>query len=111
AVRLLTQPAAFVGHVSIQGNLSTPPSREQLIGATSLALGSPFRPEDVARAEQSLNRLLQNNGFYEHHLRVETEDQPDLQQRDVRFVVDLGPRAKYAPPNVTGQTVLSNDVI
>jgi outer membrane protein insertion porin family len=110
-VRLSTKPAAFVGHVSIRGRLSAPPSREQLFGATSLALGTSFRQEDVTRAEQNLNRLLQNNGFYEHHLRVETEDQPDLQQRDIRFVVDLGPRAKYAPPTITGQTVLSSEVI
>ena len=110
-VRFITKPAAFVGHVSIQGKLTTPPSREQLLGATSLGLGTPFRQDDVARAEETLNRLLQNNGFYEHHLRVETEDQPDLQQRDIRFVVDLGPRAKYAAPTVTGQPVLSSDVI
>jgi len=110
-VRLITQPAWFVGNVSIQGKVSGSPDRQQLVNATRLALGAPFRQEDIARAEESVHRLLQNNGFYEHQLRVETEDQADLEQRDVRFVVDLGPRAKYAQPKFSGQTVLSDDTL
>jgi outer membrane protein insertion porin family len=111
AVRLITQPAWFVGDISIRGKLSDPPDREQLSSAAGLQLGLPFRQEDIARAEENLHRLLRNNGFYEHELRVETEDQPDIEQRDVRFIVHLGPRAKYAPPNVSGETVLSADTI
>ena len=110
-VVLITQPAWFVGKISIQGKLSNPPDREQLVNATRLSLGTPFRPEDLATAEDSVHRLLRNNGFYEHQLRVETEDNPDLEQRDVRFVIDLGPRAKYAQPRFTGQTVLSDDTL
>lgn len=110
-VRLLTQPVWFVGNVSVRGKLSNPPDREQLASTTSLNLGTDLRPEDINRAQQNLHRLLRNNGFYGHQVRVETQDQPDIQQRDVRFIVDLGPRARYAPPTIEGETVLSEDTI
>ena len=110
-VRLLTKPAWFVGNISIQGKLSNPPDREQVVNATRLNLGVLFSQQDLVRAEDSVHRLLRNEGFYEHRLEVKTEDQPDLEQRDVSFVIDLGPRAKYAQPRFTGQTVLSDDTL
>ncbi|MCU1338149.1 MAG: surface antigen [Bryobacterales bacterium] len=110
-VTLITKPVWFVGNVSIEGKVSAPPGRETLIGAASLSLGMPLRQEDIARAEQNLHRLLENNGLFEHQLRVETEDEPDIQQRDIRFVVDLGPRAKYAPPKISGEALLPEDTI
>jgi outer membrane protein assembly factor BamA len=111
ALRLITRPAWFVGNVSIKGKISSPPAREQLLSAAGLTLGATFRQDDISQAEENLHRLLRNNGFYEHEVHVETEDQPDLEQRDVRFVVDLGPRAKYGPPRFLGQTVLSDDTL
>jgi outer membrane protein insertion porin family len=110
-ITLITKPAWFVGNISIKGRLSNPPDREQIVNATRLTLGVPFRQEDLAQAEDSVHRLLRNNGFFEHRLQVETEDEPDLEQRDVRFVIDLGPRAKYTQPRFTGETLLSDDTL
>jgi len=110
-ITLITKPAWFVGNISIKGRLSNPPDQEQIVNATRLTLGVPFRQEDLAQAEDSVHRLLRNNGFFEHRLQVETEDEPDLEQRDVRFVIDLGPRAKYTQPRFTGETVLSDDTL
>jgi len=111
AVCVITEPVWFVGDVSVKGKVSAPPEREQYIGVAGLHLGAPLRSEDLDRAEQNLHRLLQNNGFYEHKLRVETVDRPEIQQRDIRFVVDLGPRAKYTIPEITGEALLPADTI
>lgn len=111
AVRVITKLVWFAGDVSVKGKVKAPPEREQYIEVAGLSLGTPLRTEDIDRAQQNLDRLLQNNGFYEHKLRVETTDQPEIQQRDVRFIVDLGPRAKYTVPEITGEALLPDDTI
>jgi hypothetical protein len=58
-------------------------NREELTDVTRLNLGTQFRQEDVATAEQNLHRLLDRNGLYEHSIRVETDDRADIQQRNV----------------------------
>ncbi|HEX5430528.1 MAG TPA: POTRA domain-containing protein [Bryobacteraceae bacterium] len=111
SVRIITQRAWFVGHISVSGDLHNPPNEAELTDATRLDLGAPFREEDLTRAETNLNRLLQRNGFYEHSLRWETEDDPKTGQRAIKFIVETGPRASYGMPSIHGNTKLSDDDI
>jgi len=111
AVRIITQNAWFIGHISIEGSVKDPPSRAELADATRLDLGAPFSAEEVARAEQNLHRLLRANGFYEHNVRIETSDEPGNLERDIRVIVDLGKRARYEQPSIRGDTKLDDNVI
>jgi len=111
AIRILTQNNWFVGHIAVEGKVTRPPSREELTNATRLRLGTPFREEDIATAERNLHRLLERNGLYEHSIKVETEDRADIQQRDVKFTIHMGPRAKYEMPVIGGDTKLPDETI
>ena len=111
AVRIDTVNTWFVGHIAVQGKVSSPPSREELSDATRLQLGTQFRAEDLARAESNLHELFERNGLYEHTLQVRTEDNPDIQQRDLTIVVSMGHRAKYEAPIISGDTKLPDSTI
>ena len=110
-VRILTQNAWFVGHITVQGKVKDPPRREEISDATRLGLGRPFDAEDLASAEQNLKRLLQANGFYEHTLRFETVDNPADLDRELKIILQLGPRARYKAPVIEGEAKLSDDAI
>jgi outer membrane protein insertion porin family len=111
AIRVITSVNWFVGHIAVEGKISGPPSREELTDVTRLDLGTLFREQDVAAAEQNLHRLFERNGLYEHSIRVETDDQPEIQQRNVTFIVTMGHRAKYEMPVIGGDTKLPNETI
>ena len=111
AVRIMTVNNWFVGHIAVEGKVKRPPSREELKDVTRLALGTPYREDDIASAERNLHRLLERNGLYEHTIRVETEDKPDIQQRNVKFIVQMGPRARYEMPIIEGDTKLPDETI
>jgi outer membrane protein assembly complex protein YaeT len=110
-VRVITKNAWFTGHISIQGSVKDPPNRPELEDATQLRLGRPFDPEDLSGAEQNLHRLLEANGFYNHTLRLETTDDAPSLERDVKVIVNLGPRARYEAPAIKGETELSDDSV
>ncbi len=93
SVQLITESQLFTGHISIVGDVGRSPTPGELVEASRLRLGEPFQEEDVREAEQRLRRILNNNGLYAHELRSEYVDKPNIQQRDVRFIVDTGPRA------------------
>jgi outer membrane protein assembly complex protein YaeT len=111
AVRIITRSTWFIGHKSIEGSIKNPPDRAELADAMQLDLGSPFDADNLSKAEQNLRRLLQANGFYEHKLRIEPEDDPATHQRNLRVVVDVGKRARYEAPDIKGETKLSDDII
>lgn len=111
AIRIVTVTNWFVGRIEVKGKVTRPPSREELTQTTRLQLGTPFRQEDVAAAEANLRRLLERNGLYESTVNVETEDDPDIQQRNITFVVKMGPRAKYQMPTIAGDTKLPDQTI
>jgi len=111
AIRVITSNNWFVGHIAVNGKISAPPSREELTDVTRLDLGKLFAEKDVADAQENLHRLLERNGLYEHSIRVETNDRPEIQQRNVTFIVTMGPRAKYDMPVIGGDTKLPNETI
>ncbi|MEP7351667.1 MAG: BamA/TamA family outer membrane protein [Acidobacteriota bacterium] len=111
AVRIITTVQWFVGHVGVKGDVRQSPTPNELIEATHLVLGQPFKEGDLAEAETRVRRLLERNGLYQSKLQIETNDRPDIQQRDIQFVVATGSRARYGPPVITGDPKLSDDTI
>jgi outer membrane protein insertion porin family len=112
SVRILTASQLFIGHVAIEGGVDQSPSSIELVDATRLRLGEPLYEDELREAERNLDRLLNQNGLYEHKIRVEFHDHPSVQQRDLTFVVDAGPRAKYEAPVIQGDAKLpEGDII
>ena len=110
-VRFVVQYTWFVGGVSVQGKTPLPPNRGEIRTASRLTLGTPFHDEDVNTAVESIQRLLQSNGFYSTEVNRSVERDDTAQQVFVTFTVKEGKRAKYAMPVVHGETKLSDDTI
>jgi len=110
-VRFITRNSWFVGRVSVEGKLSDPPNRGQLVNATRLDLGQPFREDNVALAEQGLGKLLVANGYYENQTQQRIEYDPATQQAHVHFMVKNGPRAKYHNPIANGNLKMAVETI
>src|SRR5215471_19329363 len=47
SIHFVTRPAWFVGGVTVEGKISTPPNRGQIASTAGLILGAPFRDEEV----------------------------------------------------------------
>ncbi len=110
-LRFITRNSWFVGHVSVGGNVSDPPNVGQLTGATGLDLGQPFREEDMKPAITGLDRILVDNGFFEHHVEPHIEYDSTTQQANLRFEVVASPRARYRQPQLSGDLKLTPEEI
>jgi len=97
-VRFITQNSWFVGRVSVEGNVSDPPNRGQMVNATGFQLGLPFREESMGAAEESLRKLLVNDGYFENRVTQRIEYEPKTQQAHIHFVVESGPAPDTARP-------------
>ena len=101
-VRIVTENSWFVGNVAVLGHISDPPNRGQLVNVTRLSLGQPFTDEDVAPAQEAIERLLVSNGLHLSQIRPEVSYDPHTQQVSVHFVVDSGRRAHFTTPAISG---------
>jgi outer membrane protein assembly complex protein YaeT len=101
ALRFITKPAYFVGHVEVTG-VKQPPNNGQLIAATKLKLGTPYVGADKNQAMESLRDILRQNGFYRAQVDAEVDFDASIEQANVTFNVTAGQRAHYQNPNVTG---------
>ncbi|MDQ6664281.1 MAG: hypothetical protein M3Z23_07790, partial [Acidobacteriota bacterium] len=110
-VRFITKNTWFVGGVSIEGKLVTPPNRGEIHSTTQFTLGAPFREADVATAAGAIKRLLESNGLYEAQATPTINRNNTAQQVFITFTVKEGKRAKYEMPAITGETKLSDNTI
>ena len=110
-VRFVTQPAWFVGSVSIEGKVGAPPNRAQVRSTAELTLGSEFRDEDIDHAQQAIADLLKSNGLYESTVTPKVERDPKQQQVFITFQIVDHKRARYEGPVIEGQPLLSNGTI
>ena len=103
-LRFITQNNWFIGRVSVEGQIKEPPGAGQLVNSTRLELGE-LETED--RVRQGLNGMQQNfesNGFYQSHTQPRYTYDPRTNQVQVDFVMDSGRRARYASPEVLGDS-------
>ena len=111
AIRFITKPRSFVGHVDVEGKIISPPSRGVILSDAGLYLGTPYNPADVETAQQSIRQLLEDNGLYEAQLGAGTIVDPDTNQVTIRFLVAPGKRARYEMPAIEGTPKLSTSTI
>jgi len=105
-IRVLTEPALFVGRVSAEG-APNPPNAGTVTAAARLDLGAPFDEADLSTAAENIRRTLQNHGFFEPHIRHRLEHDPRTQQVNIIFEIESGPRARYAAPDIRGDPARS----
>ncbi len=110
-VRFVTTNTWFIGHIEVDGKISVPPNRGQLINATLLNLGVPFAETDLKSAEDNLKKLLESNGLYEYKLDSKIERDPELQEMNFVFTLNPGKRAKYDTPVIKGDTKMSEGAL
>ena len=65
AVKIVSTPQWFIGHVGVQGDVRQSPTPNELIDASRLILGQPFKASDLSVAEVRVRRLLERNGLYD----------------------------------------------
>ena len=46
-LRFVTKNSWFIGNVAVEGHISDPPNRGQLVNVTRLSLGQPFSEADM----------------------------------------------------------------
>ena len=97
----VTEPAWFIGEVSVAG-VARSPSAGQLLNATKLRLGELFTEEKLGLAVRSLRSLLRSHGFPEAAVESCLVRHPDTQQVDIEFQVAAGVRARIGAVLVAG---------
>ncbi len=110
-LRLITEPAYFVGHVGVEGT-SDPPSRAQLATATKLQVGAKVSASDLAQAVENIRERLSANGLYQAQVHYTTSRDPQTEQENIDFTIIPGKRAHFHGVNVTdGKDVPAGRVI
>jgi outer membrane protein insertion porin family len=110
-IRFKTQLAWFVGNVSIEGKMVSPPNSAQIGAADQLSLGTPFQDKDIQTATESITKLLKENGLYHAQVESNVQRNEQVQEVYVTFTVKDQKRAKYGTPSVQGNTGLSEATI
>jgi outer membrane protein assembly complex protein YaeT len=104
-LKFITEKNWFIGRVAVEG-VPEPPNRAQLARATKLELGALFTEEALESAVQNLHQALRDSGYYEAVVKTNLEQIEDTEEINVTFSVEAGPRARFAPPAITGHPVL-----
>jgi outer membrane protein assembly complex protein YaeT len=110
-IRFITKNAWFVGGTTVEGKISNPPNRGQVMNAVQLDLGTRFSADVLPGAQKNVEDLFRNNGLYEADVHLETVEDAQHQQENVRIVVEPGKRANYEEPVIRGETILSDSTI
>ncbi|MDX2179473.1 MAG: BamA/TamA family outer membrane protein [Bryobacteraceae bacterium] len=85
-----------------------PPSAVQLVNAAKLGLGEEFGEARLQQAVANLVGLLRSNGFYTARVLPQVARRPEYSLADVRFDIEPGERARFAPPNIRGDGKLTD---
>lgn len=101
-LRFVTKRAYFVGNVQVIG-VKEPPNRGQLVSATKLILGQPFRESDQRAAVEALHALLRRNGFYNAAVAPHTDYDFRNELANITFGVETGSRATFETPLIQGR--------
>lgn len=111
AIRFVTRPRRFIGHVGAQGQIKDPPNRAVIISDAQLTLGFPYDEETLVTARKTIEQELRRNGLYEEQVGVATVEDPLTHEMTIRFMVTAGKRARYEMPEVSGDTKLPTKTI
>jgi outer membrane protein insertion porin family len=101
----------FVGPVAVEGAPKHGPSGHQLVNASKLQLGELLTDERLKQAVASMQRVLEDNGFYGATITPQLTPHPDTQQVDVLFRIEASRQARVGEIKVTGDPGFSTDQI
>jgi outer membrane protein assembly complex protein YaeT len=110
-LRFVTQLAWFVGSVSAEGKVASPPNRAHVIGITQLSLGAAFQDEDLTRAQSAIADLLKSNGLLSATVTPEVKRDPDAQEVFITCRIAEHQRARFDTPVLEGQPLLPDTTI
>jgi len=91
----------FFGSIRLEG-APNPPTENQLLNASKLALGEQFSEEAIAAGMAGMARVLQDNGYYQAKTAPTYEYDAPNQQVKVLFRIVKGPRARIGKIKITG---------
>jgi len=112
AVTFMTKNSWFVGKVSTSDDISDPPNAGQIVNASRLQLGDPFDAAQIPAAVENIRKLLVQNGYFAPKIEPQLQYDETYQQVNITFAIQTGKRARYEPPQISGDTsVLSQEVI
>ncbi len=100
-IRFITTQASFVGRVSAEGS-PDPPNSGQLVTATKLQLGAEFAENDLRQSEENIQTRLRANGLYHAAVTHNTTLDAGIEQINIDFQIDPGPRASFAGMEIQG---------
>ncbi len=106
----VTVPNYFIGDVSVTGN-ENHPTANQLVSAAKLRLGELFTEQKIDRAQDSIQHLMEENGYYKSTVNVEEHKHEDTQQIDILFHLRPGPQAHIGEVIATGDPGYNIDEI
>ncbi len=106
-----TQAAPFVGHVTIDGKVATPPSRSTLLSTGDFPLGAPFDPNSLASAEKTIRQLFTSNGLYTAEVHLDSNVDPNTNLASITIKVHSGKRARFEAPDLKGDLKLADESI
>ncbi len=95
------QEMFFFGSIRMEG-APGPPTENQLVNASRLALGEQFSEDTIKSAIAGMQRMLQDNGYYQATIKPSYEFVPQEQQVKVVFTIVKGVRARVGKIIVTG---------
>ena len=105
-IRFVTQNSWFIGRVSVDGMISSPPNAGQLENAAQLDLGQPYTQPKLQDAIAGQLRLFENNGLYKSEVHPALDWDYAYQQVHIRFNDASGQRAHFTTPVLTGNLAL-----
>ncbi len=102
AVRIVTARDYFIGRVSVEG-AADPPNPGQIVTASKLQLGTQFTEGAVRQAIENIQGRMRSNGLYKSAVTYDLARQPEIEQINIDFRVDAGPRARFDGVNIEGK--------
>jgi outer membrane protein insertion porin family len=104
ALRFVTKNNWFIGHVSVDTDISEAPSPGQIVSASGLDLGMLFDAAQLPAAEDRIRKLLTDNGYFDPEVKHQLDYDVAWQQVRITFAITTGKRAHYDTPQITGDT-------
>ena len=93
----------FFNRVLIEG-LTAPPTDASAAAAVQLALGRPFRQEEVDEGLERLREVLKDEGLYKAEVSAENQPHQETHQMDILVHVKPGPRARVESVKLQNET-------